>query len=586
MKNADNKYFNHFKYQSDLNKTIKNIVIDYTDKILKAYANCKVKNNDVPLELFNKVFCKTSDKETLEHASVLKNCLYVDKDTIGSFQALCDVIANFSNTVLFRSYRNKKGRLISIINHQLGYGGSKNIKSVHSDLATLFGMKNIKNGYYSSVGVAKHSFSRKNISNYAANSSSVLKLDINKFYDSINAKKFIDNKVMFNLVRTSMVGPDFNKLGDYASFSEIYNRNRNIFFKSFDEPVIKLDFNCYPFEKSLISAVDKDVDFDRMHIINYQMLIMILSFVTHNNRIPTGAIYSPALSNLFMLGFDMEMLDYVKDMRDKKIYLKGVRYIDDLTFFIYKNESDFLSSQGISNNADKENNLLNSSFKPFDIAKVVESKLNKYGLYLNYSKTCVQHADSGNITVLGVSVNKSAALPSSKYRKELIDMFRNKDVDITNYRELGKVSYVINLKDFIPDLLMHINYEQKSNDFSQMCNDKNYEYKSFIHDIRESCELPGMSDSGVKLFKRYTYIDNITSRRRFRNFISAMKSLFHSNLVSNIGIVGISNSASNKNGEAGRYIYFKFKFSKRRRNILFTNIFVPNRVLDKFTAIQ
>lgn len=586
MKNADKKYFNHFKYQSDLNRAIKNIVIDYADKILKAYANCKVKNNDVPLELFNKVFCKTSDKETLEHISVLRDCLYVDKDTIGSFQALCDVIANFSNTVLFRSYRNKKGRLISIINHQLGAGDSKNIKNVHSDLAILFGMKNINNGYYSSVGVAKHSFSRRKISHYAARSSSVLKLDINKFYDSINAKKFIDNKVMFNLVRTSMVGPDFNKLGDYASFSEIYNRNRNIFFRAFDDSMIKSEFNYYTFKKPLVRAVDKDVDFDRMHIINYQMLIMILSFVTHNNRIPTGAIYSPALSNLFMLGFDMEMLDYVKDMRDKKIYLKGVRYIDDLTFFIYKNESNFLSANCIPNSDDKENALLNSSFKPFDIAKVVESKLNKYGLYLNYSKTCVQHADNGNITVLGVSVNKKAALPSSKYRKELIDMFRNKDVDLTNYRELGKLSYVANLNDFMPDLLMHINYEQKANDFSQMCNDKNYEYKSFIHDIRKSYDLSDASSNGNKMFKASNYVNNIVSRKRIRNFISVLKSLFHSNLVSSIYIDGISNSASNKDGETGRYIYLKFKLSKRRQNTLFTNIFVPNRVLDKFTAIK
>ena len=585
MRFANKKYFNHFKYQSDLNKTIKNIVISYTDKILMAYSNCKVKNNDVPLELFNKVFCKTSYKETLEHASVLKNCYYVDKDTIGSFQALCDVIANFSNTVLFRSYRNKKGRLISIINHQLGVGDTKNIKSVHSDLATLFGMKNINNGYYSSVGVAKSTFSRRKISSYASKSSSVLKLDINKFYDSINAKKFIDNKVMFNLVRTGMVGPDFNKLGDYASFSEVYNRNRNIFFKAFNEPVIKVEFNCYPFNEPLTSAIDKDVDFERMHIINYQMLIMILSFVTHNNRIPTGAIYSPALSNLFMLGFDMEMLDYVKSMRDKRIYLKGVRYIDDLTFFIYKNESQFFSAECIPNNADEENNLLNSSFKPFDIAKVVESKLNKYGLYLNYSKTCVQHSDNGNLTVLGLSVNNNSALPSSKYRKELIDMFRNKDVDFTNYRELGKVSYVVNLKDFIPDLLMHINYEQKADNFSQMCNDKDYEYKSFIHDIRKSYDLPNAQHDEVKLFKNYTYVNNIISRRRFKNFISAMKSSFNSNLVSDVSIDGISNSASNKNGETGRYIYVKFKLNKRRRNVLFTNIFVPNRVLDKFAAI-
>ena len=585
MRFANKKYFNHFKYQSDLNKTIKNIVISYTDKILRAYSNCKVKNNDVPLELFNKVFCKTSYKETLEHASVLKNCYYVDKDTIGSFQALCDVIANFSNTVLFRSYRNKKGRLISIINHQLGVGDTKNIKSVHSDLATLFGMKNINNGYYSSIGVAKSTFSRRKISSYASKSSSVLKLDINKFYDSINAKKFIDNRVMFNLVRTGMVGPDFNKLGDYASFSEVYNRNRNIFFKAFNGPVIKVEFNCYPFNEPLTSAIDKDVDFERMHIINYQMLIMILSFVTHNNRIPTGAIYSPALSNLFMLGFDMEMLDYVKSMRDKRIYLKGVRYIDDLTFFIYKNESQFFSAECIPNNADEENNLLNSSFKPFDIAKVVESKLNKYGLYLNYSKTCVQHSDNGNLTVLGLSVNNNSALPSSKYRKELIDMFRNKDVDFTNYRELGKVSYVVNLKDFIPDLLMHINYEQKADNFSQMCNDKDYEYKSFIHDIRKSYDLPNAQHDEVKLFKNYTYVNNIISRRRFKNFISAMKSSFNSNLVSDVSIDGISNSASNKNGETGRYIYVKFKLNKRRRNVLFTNIFVPNRVLDKFAAI-
>ena len=118
-----------------------------------------------------------------------------------------------------------------------------------------------------------------------------------------------------------------------------------------------------------------------------------------------------------------------------------------------------------------------------------------------------------------------------------------------------------------------------------MCNDKNYEYKSFIHDIRKSCDLSDASSNGNKMFKATTYINNITSRKRIRNFISVLKNLLHSNLVSSICINGISNSASNKDGETGRYIYLKFKLSKRRRNILFTNIFVPNRVLDKFTAI-
>ena len=197
---------------------------------------------------------------------------------------------------MFRSYRNKKGRLISIINHQLNKIDSDGIKKVHSKLLHLFSMKTVKSSSYSSVGVTKKSFNKNNLAKLVMNCSAVVKLDINKFYDSINAKKFVDNKIMFNLVSTSMVGPGRNKLGNYPSFTEIYNRNKrifhNLFFCStFDLPVNNSFRNG---DENIFTVVNKDVDFDKMHIINYQMLIMVLSFVTHNNRIPTGAIYSPA----------------------------------------------------------------------------------------------------------------------------------------------------------------------------------------------------------------------------------------------------------------------------------------------------
>ena len=59
-------------------------------------------------------------------------------------------------------------------------------------------------------------------------------------------------------------------------------------------------------------------------------------------------------------------------------------------------------------------------------------------------------------------------------------MFRNKDIDIKNRRELGKVSHVFYLDVFMPDLLMHMNYEHKANEFSSLCNDKDYSYKSLV----------------------------------------------------------------------------------------------------------
>ena len=564
MNVANKIYLKHFKHQSNVNYLVKTIVIEYTFAILNSYNNCKSKQNNVPLDLFDKVFCKVSVDEAYGHINVLLSSIYVGKDELASFQALCDLIANFSNTVLFRSYRNKKGRLISIINHQLNKIDSDGIKKVHSKLLHLFSMKTVKSSSYSSVGVTKKSFNKNKLEKLVMNCSAVVKLDINKFYDSINAKKFVDNKIMFNLVSTSMVGPGRNKLGDYPSFTEIYNRNKRVFhnlffYSAFDLPVNNMFRNG---DENTFTVVNKDVDFDKMHIINYQMLIMVLSFVTHNNRIPTGAIYSPALSNLFMNGFDMDVVKYINEMRNSGANISAIRYIDDLTFFIYK---------GVDN--------------PFDIAKSVEPILNKYGLYLNYSKTCVQYKDKGNITVLGSSFSNKNALPTAKYRKEILDMFRNKDIDIKNHRELGKVSHVFYLGVFMPDLLMHINYEHKANEFSNLCNDKDYSYKSFIHDIRKGRDLTITNKEGFKIFRRDEYLRNITSRRRFKNAITAVIKSFDSELISDIRLIKISNSFSNEKGETGRYIDFKLKLNKKKDPYITTGIFIPDRVLDKFAAV-
>ena len=87
------------------------------------------------------------------------------------------------------------------------------------------------------------------------------------------------------------------------------------------------------------------------------------------------------------------------------------------------------------------------------------------------------------------------------------------------------------------------------------------------------------------MFKRAEYLRNITSRRRFKNAITAVMKSFESDLISKISLEKMSNSFSNEKGEMGRYIDFKLKLNKKKDPYITTGIFIPDRVLDKFAAV-
>ena len=420
--------------------------------------------------LVNKVVQKAGyDNLTELKEFIISSCniydLLPNHGNISKYQQLADLIGNFNNTILFRDYTNKKGRKITFLNKSLDEDSLLSIKIIHESYLNFFRyffvIKNLPNFSVGSrdrienmlliqdriftsdtMKVFRHVQSVTYDNGHGVKPVSLLKIDIGKFFNSVTCGKFIKNKSFAPFIFQGGDIPD----NDVArSLGNVHN---------------KLCEECERYVPETLGFLFEQVSFDRnydeyladfetlKHIrhMNYRMLIYMVSFLTHNNSIPTGMSYSPILSNIFIHQADIEISGFLH-----KNDLFGYRYLDDLTI-----------------TSDNDRDL-------FKYAKAIEKIYNKYGLYLKYDKTCIQHSDKGNLSALGYSYNvqDGSVRLNAKYRKELIDLISDLDPSVmpTDLRLIGKLNYGLSARGSNADVLMHYGFNHKKAFFDNLDND-------------------------------------------------------------------------------------------------------------------
>lgn len=384
---------------------------------------------------------------------------------ISKYQQLADLIGNFNNTILFRDYINKKGRRITFFNKSLDDDLLLSIKIVHQSylnfLRYFFVIRNLPNFRIGSrdrveslgsvldkrftsdtMKVFRYVESVSRDNNHGVKPVFLLKIDIGKFFNSVTCSKFIKNKSF---------APFIFQGGDIPDNAVTKNLdNIRVLLSEEYKKYIPASLDFLSDQMSVDDNYSEPlVDFETLkHIrhMNYRMLIYMISFLTHNNSIPTGMSYSPILSNIFIHQADIEISGFLYNND-----LFGYRYLDDLTIA-----------------SDNDRNL-------FKYAKEIEKIYNKYGLYLKYDKTCIQHSDKGNLSALGYSYNvkDGSVRLNAKYRKELIDLISDLDpsVNPTDFRLIGKLNYGLSAKGSNADVLMHYGFNQKKAFFDNLDND-------------------------------------------------------------------------------------------------------------------
>ena len=464
------KYYSLITRQASMGIRLAILFYNYAYEAVLIMERINKNGSDKIKALVNKVVQKTGYANLAElKGFIISSCdiydLLPNHGNISKYQQLADLIGNFNNTILFRDYINKKGRRITFLNKSLDEDSLLSIKIIHESYLNFFRyffvIKNLPNFSVGSrdrvenmslipdrrftsdtMKVFRHVESVSCDNSHGVKPVSLLKIDIGKFFNSVTCSKFIKNKSFAPFI---FQGGDTPDNAAARSLNNVHNKLCEECERYVPETLGFL-FEQLSFDRNYDEYL---VDFETLkHIrhMNYRMLVYMVSFLTHNNSIPTGMSYSPILSNIFIHQADIEISNF---LYNKNLF--GYRYLDDLTI-----------------TSDNDRNL-------FKYAKAIEKIYNKYGLYLKYDKTCIQHSDKGNLSALGYSYNvqDGSVRLNAKYRKELIDLISDLDPSVipTDFRLIGKLNYGLSAKGSNADVLMHYGFNQKKVFFDNLDND-------------------------------------------------------------------------------------------------------------------
>ncbi len=308
-----------------------------------------------------------------------------------------ELIGNLSNTVLFRNIVLKGGRKISIVNPVLG----KDIQSWIVEDQRLF--NNIIQDFYERFFI--NSSSTKDFKGKVTgfikgmsylshveshmNSKACITMDISKFYNSITLDK--------------------------------------MWSKQLFHEALKASFECetgLPFEKS---SFDDEKCF---HIISHYfsilnvMFLSLMSYYTHNGMLPTGAPYSPSISNLLFAKIDKNIIGYANSIPG----VKYTRYADDICISCkdaYNPDGSF--KIGISN------------------VKDIESFIRKEGFFINYDKTKIMGPKDKKV-IAGVIIDQSGDSPKmsigSSRKVDLKNKYEGKSLSELDSSDIGLLNWV------------------------------------------------------------------------------------------------------------------------------------------------
>ena len=323
-------------------------------------------------------------------------------EIIGKINQHISILGKFSNSVIFR-HRFVDGRKISLINPKLQGDGislvEREFKSISKTfynlyMAMFFSSRSLEPnvvGFVKGKSYIDHARSHLGCK-------SAISVDISKFYDSISLVSIIENNLFYNTLKTW-----------FATRTGL----------PFEESSFKNRFNY--------ETVDR-----LFGLINVQF-IGIMSFLTHNGLLPTGAHYSPNVSNLLLATVDQSILGEIGSFNND---VKYTRYADDIC----------ISSNRAKD--DDDNFILN-----IDLVKKIEEIVKENGFYLNYDKTKIM-GPRDRKKIAGIILDHTSNPPrlsiGSRKKLELKERYDGCDFHDLNSSDVGTLNWVntINREQF------------------------------------------------------------------------------------------------------------------------------------------
>ena len=481
-----------------------------------------------------KCYIKNSKENVTKSINLLNQCVNKNKfremyfpdfgsraELLNAYSIVSEFLSDFADTILFRNYTNRKGRKITTMNTLLSEEDRENIKYFHRLYTAIFeceydrALHNMCLGA-NVIGFRKSMSIANTVHMLKFNRIEIINMDIAKFFNNVDMKKFFDNDVI-NILFNSILG---NK---YEYLEYLFDKPLNVFSLDYSNKNPEDFVSCPPSFKfngsDVISIVpniggtdfiqrrsnNDKARYGRMHSfllsnssnvgsiykVNdsgysirlrnpgipdkreffLQFFYRTLSFLMHNNKLPTGASYSPVLSNIFLLDFDIKLKKLLDSMSVNTRY-NFIRYADDITIYTSKkgiNSSNAHSVDGHLNLYPSKGDISDRNNEiDFSVAKKVEELINQYGLYLNYSKTKIfrKHEEASILGLTLPAVDKAPVSDikiGSAKRKEMIDMISN-SLDF-NYdsKTKGFLSYCITNAGMM-DFVIHHGMNSKLND--------------------------------------------------------------------------------------------------------------------------
>jgi hypothetical protein len=315
---------------------------------------------------------------------------------IGTLNEFAEPIGNFSNTVLFR-HINVSNRRISIINQKLPKPIQEKAKAIminfSEDMYIFYesfylsdrfetSIKDHITGFVKGKGYVDHAKSHLGCT-------SAISVDISKFYDSIS---------LFGMISDALF---------YKSLSTSFTISTGLPFEpsSFDNP------HQYNVLDNIFGLINMS-------------FITMMNFYTHNGLLPTGANYSPVISNIIFSSMDIKIHKYCKDFGD----VKYTRYADDICISSEKGYHD-----------DK------SFYLTMEHVLELEKVVNSSGFYLNYDKTKIM-GPRDRKKIAGLIVDSSGSIPKlsigSAKKLKLKQQYEGKSWNDLSNSDRGIVSWV------------------------------------------------------------------------------------------------------------------------------------------------
>lgn len=558
---------------ADLNKAYLNTAISIIEGIYS-------REIDIRQELVDRFINKFGGLDSLKAlADEVKDIVYIKDEDLSKFQTIADFIGCFNNTILFRDFKIKSGRNISMINPRIKGRHLEAIVLIHKAIEKFLDitLKKSSSVLPAQVGGTMRikNIKAKSASSYMPklDDSYIIKMDISKFYDSVKTSNFLKHDI---LKYVNPISSELYKLLETIDEESFILHHNGTFLQYITQNQYSFFYNVEGFEG--------DVNINETIRTNRMVAIFMLSYLMHNNKIPTGAIYSSSLANLYLLSVDIEFcknigLNVLKNesqgdlfLRDDSDPVQYFRFMDDVTICIRKE----------------------TGLAPFNIVKLYERIANKYGLHLKYSKTSIHDMEkSSNIPILGYTyriVNEqNLRFLESKYRKDILDMIKDGGYSNFDLSKKGKLAYAMSAESSFKDIMLHYNYNEKLKLFNSdrlkfKFNEKIYNVKFeglHIKDIINSVKDPNFPSfqTGFCTTRRHIHrrMDIQRKNLAIRYILQFMMSPYNDK---HYRIIDISPETSDSNGNGIR-IRFSYSVFKNPNSASADCFRIPFSILDK-----